>query len=190
VGGLSAAPLGLLEAPYKYPLTGKHSTGHPYTLIDHINVEGKGAWAGLRFRDFNWYVTFHKGYPYVSARVLGRNLRAHQFLTGENDVDHADRDRFNNTSGNLRRGATRTGQTLNHPRRTGCASQYRGVRRSCSGKWQAYGNYEYQFSHFGIYEIEEDAARARDAGMLRILPSSEWEYVDWNFPAEIQAVAA
>jgi len=171
---------------YKFPLTGKHSVEYPYTLIDHIDVEGKGEWAGLRFRDYRWSVqrtVDRSGRTRFRALawVNGRNVYAHQFLTGMNDMDHVDRDPLNNTSVNLRK-ATRSEQNANRGMNRRNTSGLIGVSWfSRGGKWRAYVGK----SHIGMFDDKYEAARARDRMAFGI-----WgERVTLNFPDEVGVTA-
>jgi hypothetical protein len=76
------------------------------------------------------------------------------------EVDHADRDRLNNTRGNLRI-ASRYQNEGNKPR-DGFASQHVGVTFDPKrGKWKAQASFEGTYVYLGIWDTEEQAAAAR-----------------------------
>lgn len=129
---------------YQFPMTGKWAADYPVVLIDHIDVEGAGAFAGLRFRDFNWYPmpggNFYRRDDrravYPAVRIAGRTVRAHEFLTGTKDADHVDGNPFNCTSANLDAEASRQKQVGNRGMSRNNTSGIMGVSK-LRDKWVA-----------------------------------------------------
>jgi hypothetical protein len=83
------------------------------------------------------------------------------------DVDHIDRNGLNNHRNNLRL-ATRYQNIANSAkRRSPSTSRYRGVfwNKLC-GKWSAQITTDGQSVHLGVYDSEEDAARAYNVALL------------------------
>lgn len=102
-----------------------------------------------------------------------RQLRMHVLLTGAKGFDHADRNGLNNRRGNLRE-ATWQQQRLNcrkveYRRGKPVTSKYRGVcwhvkARKFMARIVAHGRFEY----LGIYDNQEDAARAYNKAAVRL----------------------
>jgi hypothetical protein len=99
------------------------------------------------------------------------------------DTDHRDRDRLNNRRSNLRP-CNDSQNHANKPKKPGCTSRFKGVtwHRRCR-KWQAVvGSVQY----LGLFQNEEDAARAYDAAAL----ARYGEFALLNFPPEATPIAA
>lgn len=114
-----------------------------------------------------------------------KTIRIHQLIlpvtTHKNlQVDHIDRNPLNNCRSNLRH-ATASEQAYNRGKGIGnTASKYLGVIPTTTGnKWTAYGQVTGKRKIFGVFEVEEDAARARDFYMRR---SPHRDRVSYNFP--------
>lgn len=90
-------------------------------------------------------------------------------------VDHADRDPLNNALGNLRiatfsQNLANRGKFRRNRLRGPCASRYKGVSRSASGRrWRAQIGIGGRVVHLGTYDTEEEAAAAYDAAA-----AAEW----------------
>lgn len=92
-------------------------------------------------------------------------------------VDHIDGDHLNNRRENLRI-CTQRENLLNRGSNRG-TSKYVGVCRERGGKWRAYGT-RAEGKYLGSFETEEEAARARDAVVLR----TRGKYARLNFPTK------
>lgn len=94
------------------------------------------------------------------------------------DVDHRDGDRLNNTRGNLRL-ATRSQNLMNRIGNRESTSQYKGVFwLTRNKKWQAQIRVGEKNRYIGLFENEEDAARAYD----RVAKEAFGEFARLNFP--------
>jgi hypothetical protein len=74
------------------------------------------------------------------------------------DVDHINRDSFDNRKNNLR-AVTHQENMLNYGSKKG-VSKYKGVSKTKEGKWTASFMYKGESFYLGSYESEEDAAKA------------------------------
>jgi AP2 domain-containing protein len=121
-----------------------------------------------RLSKFHWQAVFIKGNWYAKrARWNGKNndsvyLHSEVLQTSE-PVDHRDGNGLNNRRKNLR-SANKSKNGMAYRRKTpGKTSQYRGVSfHKPSGKWRAYICSESRMLHLGLFEFEQDAARAYD----------------------------
>lgn len=107
--------------------------------------------------DHGNYMAFRfDGKLYLSHRVI------HWMHTGEwpKIVDHEDHDTLNNYPANLRSATDSQNQYNKTPRRGG-SSKYLGVGKF-RNKWKAQIGHEKKNIHIGVFENEEDAARAYD----------------------------
>lgn len=101
----------------------------------------------------------------------------HRFILGIDDpaiiIDHKDRNSLNNQRSNLRICPSKKFNLINQPPRPG--RKWKGaVLIKLSGRWRArVGSH-----HIGVFETEEEAARAYDRAATRIY--GEFAYL--NFP--------
>ena len=131
----------------------------------------------------NGYIRIHlkKGGKRKAVRV--HRLVAHAFIwnpdpTTKGQVDHIDNGTTNNAVWNLR-WVTNGENQRNVPKTPGKTSQFIGVRWNArANKWIAEARVDYKSYHIGSYDIEEDAARARDDWVMKH-GSGCWKY---NFP--------
>lgn len=108
---------------------------------------------------------------HIYARMFNYQAYVHQwaywFMTGEvpDEIDHKNRIGTDNRWDNLR-SATRTQNQANAVARKG---KYRGVHRhTYTPKWVATVTHYGHKIYLGLYENEEDAARAYNAAALNI----------------------
>jgi hypothetical protein len=92
-------------------------------------------------------------------------------------VDHVDGDGLNNTRANLRL-CTSSQNAANIKAVWGC-SRYKGVSpHSASSRWQVILTYMGERIYLGLFDDEEEAARAYDRKALEL----RGEYAHLNFP--------
>lgn len=157
-----------------------HNQNQPFRLIPLSGKRGQGHFAKVSphrleyLNQFNWTLATKRGYVARTAFHDGKRtmIYMHREIKGFPDgldVDHEDGNHLNNTDGNLRV-ATRSQNNANqHKVREGKTSKYRGVcRYPRSGKWLAQIVSKNKNIRIGLYEVEEDAARARDGAALAL----------------------
>lgn len=116
---------------------------------------------------FKWYATASNLTDYAVRNIevspgTRRLLRMHTFLTGWQRVDHINGNGLDNRRSNLRQ-ATETQNKRNRRKPKGSSSIYKGVGwQVYAQKWQAGITVNYKRIHLGLFENEEDAAKAYD----------------------------
>lgn len=99
---------------------------------------------------------------FYACRVDGQCIYMHRQIMGSPpglQVDHRDGEGLNNQRYNLRR-STHAQNLSNSRKRAGCSSRFKGVYSRRSGKWLAQIRFGGRSRHLGIFEKEEEAARA------------------------------
>ncbi len=154
-------------------------------MLDHklISLNGKhgeGKHAKVSPEDYEWLMQWAwraSFWGYVVRNASSREKRVgkphlivmHREILGltcSSQVDHIDRDKLNNTRRNLRRcNAAENGRNKKLPPHK-ATSKYRGVSMTPQGKWCASISIDDRPFHLGVYEAEEEAARAYDATAL------------------------
>ena len=114
---------------------------------------------------------------YAAAKIKGKRVRLHKFLTGWPMTDHRDGDGLNNRRSNLRPCDTQQNQ-FNCGKCAGSTSQFKGVCVTPYGHWRASIRKDYKLRDLGTYKTEEDAARAYDAAASELFG----EFARLNFP--------
>jgi len=96
--------------------------------------------------------------PECSVRYTTQSM--HSFITGYSLCDHIDHNGLNNQRENLRE-ATHSQNLANQPKRGVYTSNYKGVCWSTNQqKWKATISFNSKTKHLGLFDNEEDAARA------------------------------
>jgi len=117
----------------------------------------------------------NKGGDYIRICIDNHRCKAHRLVFfwvlgrwPEQEVDHVDHDKTNNSWANLRDGIDDTTQNQNCPKRRDNSSGYTGVywvkRRK---KWQASIQVHGKLLHLGCFADIEDAIAARKAANLK-----------------------
>lgn len=140
----------------------------------NARYEGKpvGTWA----KDNRVYVMVEGSQFQLSVLVWAYHGRD---LPRPMVIDHQSRDRLDNRIGNLRL-ASMSGNGVNKAPVPGTSSQFLGVYLNKYGRWAAQIKKDRKVSYLGQFDLEEDAARARDAAALRMFG----EFAVLNFPKD------
>lgn len=157
-----------------------------YTLVsdaDTPSLEGRTLCSQWQMNG-----TDRKGRVYVYFREPGSDKRIwlHRFLLGVDErftfVDHINGNGLDNRRENLRT-CTPKENSVNSQNRSG-SSIYRGVGWSKqSDKWLARISNDGRLIHIGLFDEEEDAARAYDAAAQRLHGS----FARLNFAQEVRS---
>lgn len=132
-----------------------------------------GTSAGTRTDERGYLVVIFKRRRFYAHR-LAWFLSNGEWPAG--DIDHINGNPGDNRLANLRL-ASRSQNCMN-TRSRGGSSRFRGVSfHKQRGRWRAFLNTQ----HIGLFDSEEDAARAHDAAAL----AARGEFARLNFPAEV-----
>jgi HNH endonuclease len=107
--------------------------------------------------------SYHAGY--ATARVDGRTVLMHGVVLGLGpghvpEVDHINHDPLGNRMSNLRVGTRNQNGWNRQKQRSPSSSRFKGVDRFHGRIWRARIRFDSKDMHIGLYEIEEEAARA------------------------------
>lgn len=109
---------------------------------------------------------------YKTLGLGGRMLSVHRIIaqalhpdfSEELHVDHQNGDKADNRIENLRMVTSQQNHQAYRAKRKNCSSIYRGVTwNKAAGKWRAMCHTGDSFKHLGYFDVERDAAIARDA---------------------------
>ena len=142
-----------------------------------------------RVMQYRWHVQARKRTKYAWRSVCkpdGRwtSLMLHRFILNlpsgmVPQVDHKDRNGLNCQKENLRI-ATGSENNANQRKRPNLSSRYKGVAwYKQTNKWMAHFTVNRKKHHLGYYFLEEEAARAYDAAMIKTFG----EFALTNFPS-------
>lgn len=152
-------------------------------LVDDADYESVMRYSWTAYKDTAnglgdaWYVRR------ATCNAEGKPVSLHREIMGVTDpkvyVDHRDHNPLNNTRGNLRICTPRQNTANRRPYRN-TLSRFKGVSTTPNRKkWRAYVGLTPQV-YLGIFEKEEDAARAYDAKAREVFG----EFALLNFPDE------
>lgn len=146
-----------------------------FALIDEADVD--------LISTRNWFVS--QGYPKTKDYfgVGNRNLTLDRFLLqppDDREVDHIDHDPFNCRRANLRI-ATHAENMRNLPKKKNNTSGFIGVSwHKQARRWAAQASVGRTHVSLGLFDLAEDAARARDAWIRK----NHGSFATLNFPGE------
>jgi hypothetical protein len=143
-------------------------------LLHYDPITGVFTWKQCRGRQSAGSVAGALCHGYIRIHLDGKNYAAHRlawlWVHGcwpENEIDHIDRNRANNSIQNLRE-ATRGQNAQNMTLKAAASSRFRGVHFSASrAKWVAQIRINGRAKHLGIFENEIDAAAAAEAARVK-----------------------
>lgn len=133
-----------------------------------------------------WKWMFSEGYAVRYERKDGRRIgrvHMHRVVLGlsKSDprvVDHINGNKLDNRRANLRP-ATRSQNGANRRKSAGMSSRYKGVSwQRKTNKWVAALRCDQKWLRLGLFEVEEDAARAYD----KVARETFGEFALLNFP--------
>lgn len=141
------------------PDTGSPDTGY----FRRLHKDGRvGDWAGSVYPNGRRYIGIRGSYRQEAHLVF---VLANGWLPTV-DVDHWDRNKLNNTPGNLRV-ATRAQNQGNRNKFADTKFPYRGIRQSLSGKLEGCLKIGGKIVHLGTYLTAEDASAAVEYAAIR-----------------------
>jgi hypothetical protein len=95
-------------------------------------------------------------------RIIAQAL--HPDFSEELHVDHQNGDKVDNRIENLRMVTSQQNHRAHRAKRKNCSSIYRGVNwDKATGKWRAKCKIDEGLKHLGYFDVERDAAIARDS---------------------------
>jgi hypothetical protein len=137
-------------------------------LIDDVDYD--------RLIRYNWSASWSGRHFYAKCNVFPYYM--HRFIVESAHVDHKNFDTLDNRSDNLRP-ATKNQNTVHAGPKQG--KKYKGVTWVCAScKWKAQIMVNYKQINLGLFNQEEDAARAYDSAAMKL--RGEFAYL--NFPGE------
>lgn len=136
----------------------------------------------LRLSEHSWTLSSH-GYA-VSRKGNNKQIYLHRFLLGEPKgyvVDHINGDKLDNRKSNLRTCSIKENIRNMGSGRRNKSNKYRGVSWATKNrKWVSLITVDRRAIYLGLYESEEEAAKAYDAAAALYFGS----FARLNFPKE------
>ena len=122
---------------------------------DYATVAGF-RWFAMRQPNGRWYAL--RNAPKGQTKLMHRLIIA---FPGK-DTDHENHNGLDNRRGNLRP-ASRAQNNANSRKQEGTTSRFKGVSwHRQRARWRAYICVDWKQEHLGLFDFEEDAARAYD----------------------------
>jgi hypothetical protein len=143
----------------------------------------KGAWAKVDLTDLASVIhhcwQHHAGY--ATANVDGRTLLMHRVILGlppgkVPEVDHINHDHLDNRRSNLRVGTRNQNGWNRRKQSRPSSSRFKGVDWFHGRIWRARIRLDSKDIHIGLYETEEEAARAYNAAATKLF--GEFAYLN------------
>ena len=150
-----------------------------------VNLENSSACTAMiddsdypMISQFKWYLRIRGTNWYAEASVNSKNVLMHRLILGLVETgrsvwtDHINGDGLDNRRENLRACAPAI-SNRNRNKTAGCHSVYKGVTRDPNRRgWKAYIYINSARKHLGIFDSEEEAAKAYDAAATEHFGSS------------------
>jgi hypothetical protein len=145
------------NSPFRIPLRNKNKVIVEYALVDEDDYE--------KVNKYKWHL--NPG-GYAQGKIGRKDIRLHHFVFKKpekgNIIDHINQDKCNDSKLNLRE-VSRSMNAHNQIKNTNIesSSKYKGVSwNKNENKWRAVSVFEKKTDSLGVFETEEEAAKAYD----------------------------